>query len=713
MPNVTFDINFKIDQIPFILPYPYGYIERLQSGMWTYKTSLVSGVNTKQAKVTAYGQFTHTSTKTYDLSTQTNIQVMAINSYSYAVRINVSDTSGVLSIQWDNVKILAADLRSGTEFNGVYVARIGGSNTFTKTPTVTFQNTALNSLQLDYHAPFNFNGMRFPALPKLLEFTIQDITAFDIMYRNVDLTDGPFKNTLFFRLSTQEVNARPRLSLFESTTVDQKCIEKSHSYLGSFDAALDMYRIDFWIPKQSNVGIFPFTLHSSNTFTTNSDLMSRFGANATLNIRSTLYGDLMRPLAIAIVQYPTATVTTDVNTAMLIGWNITIEDSPNTFKDGVAKIISDIDYEPYVVYFNASDLISGDASKGVYAIRFPIHGNCVSQNYYINELTLNDKGELDLVSQNGMQTLIGGPYHDARVIKVICTDPTWELDQPKLVEFKVLSSRIEVFSMNRTLEFQLNTTDTGSPSTGMSKRHGPYVYITAQDGSTFSIQSKATSYSFTHTMYKAVGELPYGFGVGPLMLSVYGINDNHNTIRGYTSYMLKNAIFPYYLTRATSVVVPYLESHSIITNQGGVIFINGKNFPDPINSFSFHTEVDYNNGAGYLSIPFVTNYWGVAIEYFFQPFTASSIKVRVKLANDYSNVLIVVPVDFSYLIDPNKASDVCSKSSGLSTGKIAAIAVGAGVAVLAIVIGVTLYTKKKLMFAKQDKKMQAKLQRIN
>eukprot|EP01133_Synstelium_polycarpum_P020863 gene20863-25056_t len=205
---------------------------------------------------------------------------------------------------------------------------------------------------------------------------------------------------------------------------------KNHTFCGHYDTDLQKYRIDFTIAKQQNVGILPFYLLSSITYLSNADFTRDEFPNSGLTINSTLY----------------------ISDNQTIGWDLTIEDYPNSFKSGVAKVISTLDNEPIVISFDASNRISGDQFKGVYSIRFWVHAPCLSQTYTLTSLQLLDAGELDIhydfpmlgdMELDGIQPIIGDPnLDDKRNISIICPELT-DTTPPELVSFTSDQSSVE------------------------------------------------------------------------------------------------------------------------------------------------------------------------------------------------------------------------------------------------------------------------------
>eukprot|EP01133_Synstelium_polycarpum_P009734 gene9734-11369_t len=532
--DAIMDVHFIMNDIPFSMKYPYGYTERFDNKSLIYETTLPVSVKTKDTKVSAISRFINSSSVTVTMP-QPSVTIPVINSvktytyssYSYIVTMNISDPSGIIGLEWGTYKIYPSSIQEGTIYNGIYMFEIIANNYHPLDfhPVIKVLSASSGSIELEYHATYNLLGSKFAPFitgfkTTLLTFELSDITHFEFKYPNVTLGDETFENTLYFNITNADNQAIPRFYINDENQVDPKAFAEDYVFYGAYDYTRKMYRIDFTISWQQNIGLIPFYLPSATTYITSLEASSHLGTE--LRIVSSKYN--------YINIAPTET--------KIVGWNITIEDYPNTFDNGVAEILSDWNNEPIIVKFNSTQRVDGDKNTGVYQILFPVHGKCKTQTYFISSMTLKDKGDLKLSSfVDGAQSLVGPSFDATRMSMVICSD-TPDPVPPTMVSFTTTTRNVDVCAFNRTVSFQLVTTDTGG--SGLSVLHLPYVYLTSEDGSIFSIKSVLLTSNSTHSTYNATSQLPYGFGTITLAVSVYGITDNHLNIVGYSTSVLEN-----------------------------------------------------------------------------------------------------------------------------------------------------------------------------
>eukprot|EP01133_Synstelium_polycarpum_P017716 gene17716-21122_t len=405
--DVSLAAVYEVNTVFYMLPYPFGYTSRLVNGSMTFDATIPLYSNTPTG-ITAkfFSQFTIDQLNIPLQNPVTNfkplvnsIKIRAFSSYSYIVRINVTDPVGFSRVFWDSYDFKTGSIIiEGDQYSGIFEFEISNIFYFVmplQYPLMTFENLVPESgkFQVDYYAPYNFAGdFALPIPTNLIKFSLLDITHLEFNTSMVDLLDVPFENTIFFNITNLDKTAKPQLMI--NSFITPETMTNNHTFIGYYDNTRNMYRIDFIIPKQQMVGYIPFYLMSTTTYITNDDIRSFF--NESLYIRSTLYGDIMRPMIMEISQFPASPFSVQPTEKIMIGWNLTIEDYPNSFKSGVAKIISELDNEAIVINFNSSNLVSGDRFR-------------------------DDAGDMELNNDfDGIQPIIGGVYDDMRRLNIIC-----------------------------------------------------------------------------------------------------------------------------------------------------------------------------------------------------------------------------------------------------------------------------------------------------
>eukprot|EP01133_Synstelium_polycarpum_P018939 gene18939-22665_t len=380
MSDVSSTAYIIVNNYKFPLPYPFGYVSRGLTGYSVnFKVSFLIPNSADQLDIFL---------NKYSISPVSNplagipgkptidsITITQLTSYSYIVRMRLSDPAGISYINWDNTIYKTDCLADGMFFNGTFMFEVTNSifRPISYTPNIIVGGfVESNRLQLNSLATYNLNGDVVPQIPDTLCI---------FKYQEVGLLDEPFENTLYFNVTRADKTARPCI-IINYYEITAENLENNHTFCGYYNLQADMYSIDFTISKRQIIGIQTYHLLSSYRAIPHYELIGLFSVNATLNITSNLYGDLMRPMLKDILPVPiNGQVSIPlVNSNITIGWDLTIHDYPNSFDHGVARVRSDLDNEPIIIYFNSSQRITGDPYNGKYAIRFTLQGNCVNQD---------------------------------------------------------------------------------------------------------------------------------------------------------------------------------------------------------------------------------------------------------------------------------------------------------------------------------------------
>eukprot|EP01133_Synstelium_polycarpum_P017717 gene17717-21124_t len=380
--DISLAAAYYVNMVTHSLPYPFGYTSRLVNGSVTFEATIPVYANTSNSIIASINQQYQIPSLQIVLDTPLakvtpsihSITMRAFSSYSYIVRINVTDPVGFNRISWDgydgNALKSGSIIIDGDQYSGIFEFEISTIYYVAmplQNPSLSIENLDFRGgkFKISYYAPYNLAGDFIPPVPtNLLKFGLLDITHLEFKTPTVDLLDRPFENTLFFNITNLDKTAKPKFII--NDLVEPSTIDSNNTFYGQYDPTRDMYRIDFIIPKQQMVGYIPFYLVN------------------------------FIPMIMEISQFPASPVNVQPTEKIMIGWNLTIEDYPNSFKSGEALIISGLDNEAIVINFNSSNLVSGDRFR-------------------------DDAGDMTLSkSFMGIQPIIGGVYDIMRRFNIIC-----------------------------------------------------------------------------------------------------------------------------------------------------------------------------------------------------------------------------------------------------------------------------------------------------
>eukprot|EP01132_Coremiostelium_polycephalum_P002353 gene2353-2903_t len=540
---------------------------------------------------------------------------------------------------------------------------------------------------------------------KTMNWSIDDFTLFGFKYNEMDTTNEDAINYLFFNVTEKElyIEYKPkfavltRIGLYEYNRTE---------FFGEWDSNLKVFIVPFYLPKKSMPGLLSYEITTmfplSNNF-----FYGKFGPDTNLLVVSD-QSDLLSPVISAINE-----VESFVNGSYIwTGWRVIIDDDINGFSDGYFEIRSNIDWQTKIISFNESNLIGGDKTNGLYSILFPISvDECISQNFTISKIHLND-----------FNTYPFGTYRDPifkwgpslPMIQFKCDPfavPSNDTDQPSLVNISVSRTIVDVGSNDRWVTVLFETQDPTSP---ISLKHDPYVYI--QSIKTKPIGFQSTNYHISTTnvyFYNCTFEIPFKYGQGEeIAISLYGITDIALNVKGY-SFIDLQTLYPNNITiiqRQNLNNGIYLKKHYYITKHGGPLKIEGYGFDVLTLPSMLYYTLNFNNGTNPIRkneyVFFSSNFLVINIP----PFNQSTFTIQMDNQGVSSNILVVVstptkdyekqtrlpihleptPTPSSLKIDPDfsiltdydtttssNPNSICyqNNSSSLSKSKIAAIVV--------------------------------------
>ncbi|GAM23344.1 hypothetical protein SAMD00019534_065190 [Acytostelium subglobosum LB1] len=395
---------------------------------------------------------------------------------------------------------------------------------------------------------------------------------------------------------------------------------------------------NFYLPSTNTQGLFAANLISSDL------IMKKFPTTSVISIIST-YGDEMPPMITSCVAHPSRSVAV-VTGSTSIGWNITIEDSPNGFSRGVINVVSDIDGLERRFEITPANRTSGDLFKGTYQILFAVDSNFGNQTFTFLDIELFDTSmnRAQYLTYSSDQRLVSPLSYLMEADKILefniqLTTSSTDITPPTVVTMETLTPTVDVGSHMRQVQVRFMVRDTGS---GVSMRHMPAIYITGYLFETFKLDTTFISQSGTDYSFMATGQLPYGFAVSTIgpngnsstlaFVSIYGLVDNSQNLIGYSTVDLDVGIPDVNKTIAIKYThnIPIIEDYSI---DNGVITIFGKNFGDDI------ALSDLTKGMSF------TKTFGSVVIAAFNITEVDTTKVNITLqlsTNQYSSNIVVI-----------------------------------------------------------------------
>ncbi|EGC35575.1 hypothetical protein DICPUDRAFT_78730 [Dictyostelium purpureum] len=575
------------------------------------------------------------------------VELVGVLNEKVVLRVYASDSgSGIAYIETaGSRRTSSSDLVYGTIFDGVFETILSFESYYLgRSPSVTVCDRAGNCQDIYYNKPFYNMELEtiplFPSYKYVLENNIDpfDFTSFEFKYNDVDVSNGPFNNTLCFRVPNADKNIIPRfVPLF--TPLNPERVDLLNGIPGAYDHTKGLYCISFQIPARMFSGELDYYLLFSPNVYGSFFLKSTIGNAAQLRVFSS-FADQMPPIITEFTAYPSNIVEITENSN--IGWNIRIEDSPNGFKSAEFNITSDFDLEPYIIRITPANAISGNENSGTYQLRIPVTAStCRSQTFRISSASITDtQGHSSILpSTSNVNPLYKFLTSSQLSLAITCPQAAVDNIPPVLTNFASSANTIDVGTHNalRSLTFTFTTSD---PESGISSRHNPYIFLNSPTFTTVKQVSKLVSYAIGVATYSCTIQLPYGYGsYQGILVSVYGIVDNQLNINGYSTTDLQSLGFQSTI-KVTYSNNPVLDTTSAINSTGTSLEIYGHKFG--IDSTKITLQVDYQNGQGWKNTP-LSLFSGIVVMTNSITPTSTPFYVRVIVDGITSNSLLVIP----------------------------------------------------------------------
>ncbi|KAN0019022.1 hypothetical protein ACTFIU_002224 [Dictyostelium citrinum] len=607
------------------------------------------------------------------------ISVEKINLYGFKfiVVINAADSFGIkymdTSVSDVYIRIGTQHLVNGDNRNGFWEFLHDGVNLGTDSTNV-FSIENYYDVSQTYIPTFPFsitNPDQTLALPEIklsdkINF-YSDIKDITFKFNNVHVTNQSVDNIMYFTFNNIEnyKDLSIGFSLNDPKTLKDINYQKDIINLvntleytfAQWDETNSRFSVMFKMPANVVPGVLDWSLTFSRSFSLlNTALPDQYQLKViSENI------DIIGPIVTKVVKKTPSDLGT-LNAA----WLLTIEDDINGLLNGYITIMGVLDSSLYNVTISPSTAVSGsgDKWKADYLISIPLDGSvnnygCIAQDYRISEVKLIDSFgntnryfQFQKGSGATSYSLIQEPnpfYLFDDSVLVLSVDNTMcsaapDTTGPKLTSFQTSKTAVDVGSRDRSITFDFVAQDLDS---GLKDGQYPIVYLTSQNLDTAQCVSTIVSKTATDITYTCTIEVPLGFAY-PLgfTISVYGFINNGGYYSGFPTDAIKaiSSNAWYVSTSQYSMDIPIITSSTVITNQGGDIWLSGRGFNsvDSIKISYSGSNVVYKqvtnnkfNSALLVSDIIATN----------DPFT---IELTNSSPSKQSNVITITPVLFFF-----------------------------------------------------------------
>ncbi|KYQ90018.1 EGF-like domain-containing protein [Tieghemostelium lacteum] len=513
-----------------------------------------------------------------------SFSILPLNGMKMLVVINIQDdTPGFYRMDiGPYISIMLYDLVSGDQYAGTYQKLIDYSKFNSFKNYIEYYDIAgnkgvISGDLLDFKYPFvvphfnNYVGLYGAMKISTIRFMIGGGKS-----NVIDLSEVGCQNRLYVNFTYPQKTMVVRLvlnPLVDAESLNQQS-ESDDVYYGYWDDKANMFAIDFQIQARAFTGIVPYFIYYPDLYFYSHELQYMgFDDSSQLYVHSE-YADRMPPVVTKVTASPSNTVLITVDSR--ISWIFTIEDPYNGFKSGIVKIRSNV--TPTFYTFN---LISNGQKLDNYTIGIDLKAPCTSEQFFIHYMELEDtSGVISKYTSSkpseGISPLLKVMDSDQLMISTICQFSS-DTSPPSLVSYLQSVTTMDVLSNNREVTMYFILED---PS-GLSSSNLPECYAQGVLLEQVIVRAEMVNQSQTQGTYVCNLQFPYGFGHAgsKIILSIHGFYDSVLNGGGLSSIMLSTLDPPGYITITKNQdIAPIIESTSPLSNMGGFITINGRNF---------------------------------------------------------------------------------------------------------------------------------------
>eukprot|EP01132_Coremiostelium_polycephalum_P004038 gene4038-5054_t len=485
---------------------------------------------------------------------------------------------------------------------------------------------------------------KYPIYEKIFtsQYSYNSIVGISFENNYVDVSNGSVANTMYISIANGDMNIAPVLVLLPKKTIDSLDNFEKLTFIGSYNLTSEQFHIPFKIPGRIFSGSLDYILYVNPFSYTSGVLGSKYQGLHVVSENA----DQIPPLITNITPFSQTDIVIE---PILVGWNITIEDSINGLEFAQINITSDYSYDvaSFILTPTSNLLVSGDQFKGVYQLSIPIKPTCRTQTFkistvYTRDIHGNEAGSnLGPRSINPLSPVLDG-YAAKSSVAINCNYQ--DTVPPQMLDMRISHTSVNTGlpSLNRTIQFNLVVTD----DLGLLETSLPSIYLQTLNGVQFDFKCPLLSITGDQKQanYECKYTVPYGAGQSRgFLVSVYGLTDMNMNMNGYSSGDLKLLSLPWRIESTEFLPFPEIER---ITNPiymaGGSVTIYGNGF-GPL-----ERSVEYDlNGDGNWELA-VPSFESSVVIGFDLPRLKGPTSVRMVAARTkVSNVITFIPIDYT------------------------------------------------------------------
>ncbi|KAM9972829.1 hypothetical protein ACTFIR_012199 [Dictyostelium discoideum] len=511
---------------------------------------------------------------------------ISISNYNTVLfKLKVSDNqSGIKLIQSNSALVMLGEsLVSGDSLNATLEFRFPFDQSLT---SIILCDNALNCNTYSFdsyyflQSPNIVSYLKPPnqlfSIPK--EFDISNcILDISFKYNDLAVTDKSIANVMYLDMVNFPTDRDFIISFVPNPSISFLIPPTS---IATYNIVTKKFECEFIVPANINIGPLQYYLTFNSFLVFSFSLPNHFQ----LNIKESLYADLIGPIATKVSKYQNG----GSGGSNVFGWEFSFENDINGYNEGYILVRGSIDM---AIRNITGVLSSGTIFNGTYSFSVNISITCISQTYSIVYAKFVDTQGQQTVYKvanliNMISEMIMNPFY--RLIKndesftdidLVC-DPSLLSSagttiNPSLLEFTISKTVLEVFSIDRNVTLNYNAYH---PDGLLDSIH-PIIYLSSYDQEFITgIQSTTmTPKNSTVMKYITTIEVPIGFGYpGGIIVSCFGFISNAGTHSGFTSNILKKSGFQYKINSANNSINVILTGNSELSSNGGKLIIYGR-----------------------------------------------------------------------------------------------------------------------------------------
>ncbi|EGC33480.1 hypothetical protein DICPUDRAFT_36676, partial [Dictyostelium purpureum] len=498
---------------------------------------------------------------------------------------------------------------------------------------------------------------------------IRDVS---FLYNNIDVTNKTVYNSMYFNYSSNVPRDTPFILYLNGD--DIKTPRVIYSLAGNeipfyafWNSTIELFQIDFIIPANSQPSNnYPYNLIVNRVYTLPNYALP---ASCQLRVKSSnmdLYGPVFKKIT------KLTNIDADINVKK-VGWKVEIEDEVNGFQFGNIVVRGSIDNSIYNFTFSPKNALAGSVYRGEYEIYVNVSSPCVSQNFIMTEVLLQDSMgfnssfSITFKSQNGLYSILN-PFinylNDSLInsVSLNCPSQNFDSSPPELLSFVASRSSIDVGSLDRTVNIVLEARDIDSE---LKNDQTPIVYFSDTSLGLVSCHTQQISSNKTNSIYNCSVEIPVGFGYPHgIYISVYGLINRFGLYSGFAVDQLKNSGFSYFISTVDSFDTnqPIISGNKKLSTKDTKLWLYGKGFNDVK-----YIEVFYHLDNAELQTIFMDNLYPSAISLTlskktYKPFYVTLVTKNGRKSNQYLVSPFYFPIP-NYIDITQETSNPSSTSS--------------------------------------------------